>query len=185
MENQVEMVEVVNNDVSERERALAKGELNIEFIGKKMITYGISSLKDYEMDVVKETIMKLEPNAIINEDKILEYHKLAKIKYFNELCEENIVNGFLASNGHFYRTNRDDQTNMIGQKDMINSVPTIETVMWKTEDAGYIEHTTEEWLQVYTEAFIHKQNQLFKYAQLKEAIMMATTHEQVDAIKWE
>jgi hypothetical protein len=121
----------------------------------------------------------------VNEEYILNHHKTLKIEMFKEICETDIEKGFTATNGHFYRTNRDDQINMIGQKDLLNSMPTIESVMWKTEDAGYIEHTKAEWLDIYTQAFMHKQETLFKYDSLKKNIMLATTHAEIMSMTWE
>jgi hypothetical protein len=120
----------------------------------------------------------------VTDEYILEHHKKLKISILSEQCELSIVNGFEASNGHHYRTNRDDQINMIGQKDALMADPTITVVPWKTEDAGYINHTREEWLQVYKEAFEHKKSQLFKYNDLKQQVLNATTHEEIVAINW-
>lgn len=122
-------------------------------------------------------------NDLTHED-VLKYHKELKIRVFKSQCEEDIEKGFTASNGHFYRTNRDDQINMIGQKDALDSNPNITTILWKTEDVGYIEHTREEWLNVYREAFKHKQDTLFKYNDLKLRVINATTNTEVTAIKW-
>lgn len=121
----------------------------------------------------------------ITEDYILDYHKNLKLSKLSEECESNILKGFTSSNGHVYRTNRDDQINMIVQRDILNYNPEIETVMWKTEDEGYIEHTREEWFQIYNEAFEHKQNQLFKYEQLKQQVINAKTDDEILAIKWQ
>jgi hypothetical protein len=121
----------------------------------------------------------------VNEQFVLNHHKSLKIEMFKELCESEIEKGFTATNGHFYRTNRDDQINMIGQKDLLNTITTIEAIMWKTEDAGYVEHTKSEWLDIYTQAFMHKQEMLFKYNELKRKISEATTHTEVMSMTWE
>lgn len=121
----------------------------------------------------------------VDEDYILTYHKLLKGQLLAETCEAAILKGFTATNGHFYRTNRDDQVNMIGQKDELNADPLIEVVPWKTEDAGYIVHTKEEWLKVYQEAFAFKKTQLFKYNELKQKVAAATGHEELVAITWD
>ncbi|MFE4029134.1 hypothetical protein ACFX4N_23555 [Priestia sp. YIM B13551] len=121
----------------------------------------------------------------IDEDYILTYHKSLKEQLLAETCEATILEGFTASNGHFYRTNRDDQVNMIGQKDELNADPTITAVPWKTEDAGYIVHTKEEWLEVYKEAFGFKKTQLFKYNTLKQRVAAATQHDEIVAITWD
>jgi hypothetical protein len=101
-------------------------------------------------------------------------------------CEENIVLGFTSTNGHHYRTNRDDQTNMIGQKDELTDDLTITEVYWKAEELGYwIAHTRDEWLnQVYVESFKHKKAQLAKYNDLKIKVEACLTVEEVDLIVW-
>lgn len=108
----------------------------------------------------------------------------SKISELNDLCEGKIVKGFLASNGHWYRTNRDDQTNMIGQKDELTADPSILTILWKTEDAGYVIHTREEWLQIYKEAFQHKKTQLFKYDAYKNEVRTLTEPTEIKNFKW-
>jgi hypothetical protein len=121
----------------------------------------------------------------ITDEYILGYHKELKIEKLSKECESNILSGFTASNGKVYRTNRDDQINMIGQKDKLQSDETITSVMWKTEDSGYAEHTREEWTTVYGEAFDHKSRQLFKYDRLKNLILGATTDTEVTNIGWD
>lgn len=121
----------------------------------------------------------------ISEDDILQYHKDMKISRMDTQCKLDIYKGFTASNGHFYRTNQDDQTNMLGQMMLLNMDPTITEVLWKTEDAGYIKHTREEWLKVYSEAFQHKQNLIFKFNELKTKILAAKTHEDILPLDWE
>src|SRR5437763_9836650 len=82
---------------------------------------------------------------------ILADAKANKIRELNNKCEAVIVAGFTSSNGHTYRTNRDDQVNMIGQKDDLAD-GTVTVIPWKTEDVGYINHTRDEWFTVYSEA---------------------------------
>jgi hypothetical protein len=121
----------------------------------------------------------------ISEEYILNHHKKIKVDILSETCELEILKGFTATNGHVYRTNRDDQVNMIGQKDELNAEPSISTVHWKSEDAGYIPHTREEWLKIYVEAFAYKKTQLFKYNTLKQRVLAALTHEEIVSIGWE
>lgn len=119
-----------------------------------------------------------------NKEKILENMKNAKIEDLNRTCEESIEAGFISSNGHHYRTNRDDQVNMIGQKDELTEDLEITVVSWKTEDLGYIDHSRDEWLLVYKEAFAHKKAQLLKYDDLKKQVLLCQTIEEVQAIQW-
>lgn len=117
---------------------------------------------------------------------ILEHHKKLKTKMLNEQCEEMIENGFTSSNGHTYRVNRDDQINMLGKKQEVDNDNTIIKVYWKAEDVGvWIEHSRDEWLTVYKEAFSHKENQLIKCSILKQKVKEATTHQEIIDINWD
>lgn len=126
---------------------------------------------------VKEATPKIEYNA--------EYFKPLKILELNKMCEQTIEAGFTSNiNGHVYRTNRDDQINMMGQKDELMDDPAIETVPWKTEDVGYIKHTRADWLNIYKEGLQHKKAQLFKYDQLKKQVLAAQTIDEINAVQW-
>lgn len=118
------------------------------------------------------------------EDELLHLKKEDKILEFNKKCEETIEAGFTASNGHSYKTTRDAQINMIGQKDELMTDDSILEVKWKTEDVGYVTHTRDEWLNIYKEALSHKKTQLFKYDDLKAQVNNCTTIEEVDSIAW-
>lgn len=161
-----------------------KGLVPVE---RKLLTSGFDSLDTLEKNQLVSQIAKKEGKMYyeITEDYILEYHKNLKIDVLRQICNDKIINGFTASNGHTYRTNRDDQLNMIGQKVELMADESITTVSWKTEDAGYIDHTREEWLQVYKEGYEHKETNLLKYNTLKQQVRDAKTHDEVLAISWE
>ncbi|CAI6329523.1 hypothetical protein M1D45_21830 (plasmid) [Bacillus sp. SA116] len=150
-------------------------------IEQQMLDEGISSFTQYDMNTlivrIADKLGKLPYE--ITEDVILQHHKNLKNDLLSEACEEEIIKGFTASNGHAYRTNRDDQVNMIGQKDILDDTNTDEPIKWKTEDAGWIDHTKDEWLQVYKEAFDFKKSTLLKYATLKDQVNNATTHDEI------
>lgn len=134
-------------------------------------------VKDYEI----QSKTKVFDYTDLDIDAAKELKK-DEMKY---MCEKAIVHGFTSEkNGHHYRTNRDDQTNMIGQKDDLMDDETITHVQWKTEDVGYIEHTREDWLYIYKEAFAHKKMQLFKYDQSKKDIDALVELEDVLNYKW-
>lgn len=122
--------------------------------------------------------------SLITEANIVDFYKPLKINELNEKCEQTIEKGFLCSNGHWYRVNRDDQINMIGQKDELTEKPDLLEVKWKTEDVGYVIHTRSEWLTVYFEAFTHKQTQLFKYDDLKTLVSNCSTMSEINNITW-
>ena len=120
----------------------------------------------------------------VTSDFILSYHKEKQILALSADCDAAIETGFTSSNGHFYRTNRDDQINMMGEAMALQADPTITTVNWKTEDIGYYTHTKAEWLMVYGEAFKHKKEMLMKYAILKAKVYAATAHQDIINAAW-
>lgn len=170
-----------NKKITDKKRAEIRGELVKSVVFEKIVHSGYHNLTVIEEEFAKDILAK---DSIVTEEQILEHCKTIKIEYFNKLCEQKIIEGFVASNGYKYRTNRDDQTNMIGQKDELNADDSITTVSWKTEDYGYVNHTRAEWLNVYNEAFTHKKTQLFKYNQLKISVLNSISHEEMEQIKW-
>lgn len=124
------------------------------------------------------------PYSAITDEFVLNHHKNLRVEMVKQECEEAILFGFTATNGHHYRTNRDDQINMIGQKDFLEA-GTTEVVYWKTENQGYVGHTVAEWLDVYKQAFAHKLEKLMKYDTLKGMIMEAVLHEDIITFNWD
>lgn len=167
-----------NKSLNTKERAIIAGELNKDFIDSKIIKNEFNLLKDYELEFLKSSY-DLDSDA-----KLLSYCKDVKVLFFKNKCEFKIEEGFTATNGNFYRTNRDDQTNMIGQKGALSDDLSILQVPWKTEDKGYVMHTREDWLKIHQEAFKHKQMQLMKYDSLKKQIITTTTQDGLSAINW-
>lgn len=122
----------------------------------------------------------------ITTDFIFQKEKQLKIEELSSICQDKILKGFVSTNGHTYRANRDDQINMIGQKDMLDSDPSIEYVQWKTEDVGYISHTKEEWLkEVYFLGLEFKKEQLLRYNYLKTLVENAVGEEELLNISWD
>ncbi|MGR5954245.1 DUF4376 domain-containing protein [Bacillus paranthracis] len=124
--------------------------------------------------------------SYITDEYILNHHKKLKSAILSEKCDEVIVTGFKSTNGHTYRMKGDDQINFIGQAhELIFFDKETETVPWLTEDADYVVHSRDEWLNnVYREAFMHKKVQLYKYSELKKKITDAKTHAEIVAVTW-
>lgn len=177
-------ITVNNKPADAKSRAIGKG-VTVADIVAKAINVGFESLEQYEKDFYLSSLAERLNKSVesLTDVEILESCKADKVSYFKEYCEIKIVEGFTASNGHFYRTNRDDQTNMIGQKDDLTDTP-VDVVYWKTENAGYVAHSKEEWLQIYKEAFMHKKAILFKYDTIKRKISLAKTLDEVMLISW-
>lgn len=121
----------------------------------------------------------------IDTDFILQTVKDIKIEELSKTCNDTIEKGFVATNGHKYRTNRDDQINMMGEKDRLDNDPSVDIVQWKTEDIGYIPHSREEWLGIYHEGLEFKRKQLMRYNYLKMLVLNAKGEMELINIKWD
>lgn len=155
---------------------------------QKLVAVGYHAFDTVEKNTLIKELARREgvPYNEITEDFILEIHKLIKTREFSLISNRTINRGFTSSNGYFYRTNEGDQANMIGKAVQLLLVPTIEQVFWKTEDAGYIPHTREEWIKfVFIEGLTHKETTLFKYDTLKQAVQNAGSHEELLKLQWD
>jgi len=158
----------------------------LDYYEQLLVTQGLESMGREEKNMLVQRVAEKEGKTFfeVTNEYMLEHHKKLKSEMLNEDCENHIIAGFLATNGNHYRTNRDDQVNMVGQKDELNDDESIKIVYWKTVNKGYLEHTREEWLKVYLEAFKHKKIQLFHYDSLKNEVSVAKTHEEIVVIQW-
>lgn len=152
-----------------------------------LLEVGFDNMSLYDRNQLLVNIGSREKidHSEITEEYVLDYHKKLKKQQLSDLCNDEIVNGFVASNGNKYRLNRDDQTNFIGKMMQVASDTTITTIHWKTENEGYVEHTREEWLKIFNEGLNHKESILFKYNTLVIELQNATTHSEVTALSWE
>ncbi|HFK1434980.1 TPA: hypothetical protein ACGXNJ_005134 [Bacillus cereus] len=158
-------------------------------IEKQLVDIGFDRMTMEEKNQLITTLARKEGTVLshITDEYILNYHKKLKSAILSEKCDEVIVTGFKSTNGHTYRMKGDDQINFIGQAhELIFFDKETETVLWLTEDADYVIHPREEWLnQVYREAFMHKKAQLFKYSERKKKIADAKTHAEIVAVTWD
>ncbi|MFD2170300.1 hypothetical protein [Tumebacillus lipolyticus] len=115
----------------------------------------------------------------------LDQLQIAKIAQLNEQCERVILSGFISpTTGHRYSMAHDDQINFLEQKDDLTSDPTISEIIWKTEDAGHVAHTRDEFFAVVAEGKRHKYDTITRCWKLKEQVKAATTWQRVVAITW-
>lgn len=152
-----------------------------------LLQTGYDNMNLYDKNSLVVLISNKEniPYSEITSDYILTYHKTIKKDLINQECENAIVSGFKCSNGHTYTLDRDDQMNMLGQKDQLMADETIATVPWKTVDVGMIDHQRDDWLNnVYLQAFGYKKEQLLKCDTLKQQVNAATTHDAIIQIAW-
>jgi hypothetical protein len=102
-------------------------------------------------------------------------------------CQETILSGFTSSNGHSYSFDVYDQANFTGKLAQISADTTILTVNTKTKDAGVIQVTRDEYIQICNEASNHKESNLGKLWSLEaqvDALPADATEDQINAIVW-
>ncbi|RNB72189.1 DUF4376 domain-containing protein [Brevibacillus panacihumi] len=115
----------------------------------------------------------------------LEQVKVAKIDFLNQECFNAIYAGFAStSTGHTFRFNEEDQANFNQQSTLFLLKPDLAETQWKTEDAGIVTLTRDQFIEVVFEAGQHKQQQIEKYWTLKAQVEAAETKEEIDAINW-
>ncbi|MGH0831170.1 hypothetical protein ACQVTX_23130 [Bacillus pretiosus] len=157
-------------------------------IEEQLVSIGYDNMNREQKNELITTLARKEGSILsyITDEYILNHHKKLKSAILSEKCDEVIVTGFKSTNGHTYRMKGDDQINFIGQAhELIFFDKETETVPWLTEDADYIVHSRDEWLNnVYREAFMHKKAQLYKYSELKKKITDAKTHAEIVAVTW-
>lgn len=114
----------------------------------------------------------------------LEFRKQQKINDLNNQCEAAILGGFTAANTHRYGFSQYDQLNFTQQLALMNTDPAIASIDWKTEDAGVLTHTREEFVALVREAEAHKRGKIVQYWTLKAQVQAAATEAEVDAVTW-
>ena len=156
-------------------------------VEKTFLKWGLKGMNVYEFNRTVEFYMSTlgMTSEQVDATFLLGKLKELKIEELRLLCDSSIESGFTATNGHFYRMNRDDQLNMIGQKDFLYDNPEESIVYWKTEDSGYVSHTREEWMSIYSQGFLDKKKKLFKYDRLRTKVRSATTSDEVVSIFWD
>ncbi|MTI65176.1 MAG: DUF4376 domain-containing protein [Firmicutes bacterium] len=156
----------------------------------------IEKIRDYIFDEkiqesdVRHLVDKLYPptedeegNEILFEIMPLDVVREKQIERLKEKCSNTIFEGFTATNGHTYGFNYHDQMNFTQQRTEILNGNTSD-VMWKTKDAGVINHTVDEFNQVMEDGKNHKLAQQQKYWNLEQQILNATTKEEVMSVEW-
>ena len=161
--------------------------MTLTLFDKFIMSNDFDKMNQQQKDEVAAHIARQKGISMRNmpDQTILDYHKEIKSIALNEICESTIENGFESEvNGHHYRTNKDDQINFIGQCQLLFLEPSIETIIWKTEDAGPISITRKEFMGIYKEGLLHKNNTIQKYWQKKMAVSACSTHAEIIAIDW-
>jgi hypothetical protein len=175
---------------------------NVESVEGGNITGKNASVRGVDMDVAEIIVTdyivenlydndgalleKHLPNDVIDERTTLSFLQKEKIEQLNTLCEQLILAGFRSkTTGHFYAFGERDQLNFTQQMILMVSRSDIQDVVWKTEDAGPVLHSRDEFLAVVAEAEVHKRSKMQRYWELKAQVQAAKTNEEIEAITWE
>ncbi|MNW28270.1 hypothetical protein D3C74_50920 [compost metagenome] len=115
----------------------------------------------------------------------LDSYKDALIKQLSDTCENTIYAGFDSTAvGHKFSFGPLDQLNFTQKFAVFTQNPKELSTVWKTEDAGLLVFTREQFFQITKEAENFKMNLISKYWKLKEAVKNAKTFAELNAIRW-
>lgn len=114
----------------------------------------------------------------------LGYLKKDKLAELSQICQDTIYGGFTGTDGHLYQFQEKDQGNLIAQMLLLVSDPTISVVQWKTADAGIIELTRDQFLQVCKDADSFKRKNFARYWTLEANVKATTTEFEISQIVW-
>lgn len=156
-----------------------------ETVGCIRIPYGQDADKfaqyRYRVDPTTETIV-WDTTPI---GASLEEAKAAKIAFLDNECSQAIYRGFFSvSTGYHFGFDQEDQDNFNQMTTLLLLKSDITEIQWKTDDAGVVTLTREQFLKVVEEAAQHKQAQIARYWTLKAQVLAAETKEEVDAVNW-
>jgi hypothetical protein len=114
----------------------------------------------------------------------IKHLKKAKLEELNEACEQTIIDGFTATNGHTYQFDYKDQDNIGQQLTLLLLDPMIDSIQWKTKNAGIVVHTRAEFIALANDANNHKRSNMGKYWTLEAQIKTLTTESEINSIVW-
>jgi hypothetical protein len=144
-----------------------------------------------QIDELRAQVNPLSPDeaflSLDVENTDLTTLKAKKIDQLNYLCGQEIYAGFKSSalgSEHTYGFDALDQTNLTGTLTLMNSVPTMSSVTWKTIDSGPLLHTREQFVALCQDSFSHKQSLIAKYWGLKTQVENAVDNNEVISYVW-
>jgi hypothetical protein len=119
------------------------------------------------------------PNQVVKTLSFSKTEKLKELAYarYLEECEGILVAGIM------YGTHRDSQAQVAYTYAALTS-GAIDSVDWKTGNAGFITHTAVTFSQVYAAVVAHVQAAFSKEKELVYAVANAQTIEDVEKIVW-
>ena len=116
----------------------------------------------------------------------LDSFRARKIIDLDAKCCSDIEKGIVSQvTGHTYRFNKDEDQGNFTQKflDIVNGTAPA-TIYWKTEDAGILPHTQEQFKAVFKELGDAKEYLISRYWELKNTLQTATDFKGVMGVTW-
>ena len=123
----------------------------------------------------------------VQDSKVILEEQKSKIEEINIACNLDILNGFSSTcTGveHQYKFDMEYQNNINQQASILNLDQTIELVYWPTKDAGVVEHTREQFINLLKDANNFKSEELYRYFTMKADILAMISLEQVRQVVW-
>jgi XkdW protein len=117
----------------------------------------------------------------------LEIYKKYKKDLLDGECDLAIMSGFTSSalgTAHTYPSDFQAMVYYNATMHRIANDPTFTVIKQKTLDAGYLDHTREQFIQVFNEGHEYGETQVTKLNGKKADVDLATSPEMVDAVQW-
>lgn len=168
------------------ESLINSGAITQEDFDKKVKEYQAPHIKTKElMNSIKTPAVRYQ-EVIENPNSSVEEIRNAKIEELKQLCSEAVYQGFYSESleKHF-GFNEHDQANFSQQILLLimNSGAT-QKIEWKTKDAGVVEMSTAEFMELINEAKDHKVSKQARFWELEAQVLDADTKEGITSVEW-
>jgi len=140
---------------------------------------------NYHYLLVEKWLKANKAESEFSEKELLESAKAAKVAKINKNCEMEIEIGFYStatSQKRFYRSNRDDQSNLIGLV-ALNMNSTFKASASPASERELIKHTAAQLKKVAKDGAIHKTALLQQAHLLKKQVSQSLSVDEVNKIK--
>jgi len=136
-----------------------------------------------ESIIISLTQEEIDERNYVNLDK----YKSDKINELSVACSNAIELGFYSDLSptvkHFFSFAKDpDQLNFGQKASMLALNPNCNEIVWKTEDAGILTFTRDEFMKILQDGENHKMGNISKQWTLKAQVLASETKDQIDTI---
>jgi archaellum component FlaF (FlaF/FlaG flagellin family) len=115
----------------------------------------------------------------------IEILKTKKIDELNVACNKSILDGFISTalgSNYMYDFDYEAQINFAGMLTNLNANASTETIIpWKT-NLGIVNHTVDQFKQVFNDGLNFKQNKIGQYWIKKQTVLSAVSVDEINAV---